>query len=107
MMEHCFCNINHLSHNILEKYVSYRNECQLLCNFLMSKFDCWNIYLVEHDVDVFRLNFCSRTNRLKDTSFILTKDQLRNIKCTLDEIIIPAIVAIEEESNRSDCECQM
>lgn len=97
----CICSINEISEKVSMTYKTYREENQILCNYLMSHFTDWQVYMTEHDVNVFRLNFCYEKDRTKDATFLLTREQLENIKCVLEEIIIPTLVHIEEEC----CEC--
>lgn len=98
----CKCvSMNDMGCDISTAYRKYREQNQILCNYIMSCFDGWQVYMTEHDVNVFKLNFCSERDRRMDTSFLLTKEQLENIKCTLEEIIIPTLVHIEEKH----CEC--
>lgn len=98
------CEINKMTEGIIINYKSYRETCQILCNYLMSKFTDWQVYLVEHDIDTFRLNFCSRVDRKYDTTFLITKSQLENLKCTLDEVILPTLIQIENSMNEG-CSC--
>ena len=97
-MKNC---VNDMGNAVSMAYLKYREANQVLCNYLMSYFNEWQVYITEHDVDVFRLNFCSKSNRLNDTSFLVTKEQIENIKCLLEEVIIPVIVREEADS----CEC--
>ena len=102
----CLQEVNELTTNVLFNYLNYRNNCQIVSNFLMSFFKNWQIYIVEHDVDVFRINFCSKIDRMNDTSFIITKEQLDDLAHTLECVIVPTIVEIEHNV-LGDCECQM
>lgn len=102
----CMCSVNDITSELLNEYKEYREHNQILCNFLMSYFDNWQINIVEHDVNVFRLNFCSRSDRMNDTSFLVSRDQLANFKCILEDVIIPTLVKIEHDAF-GDCECQM
>lgn len=89
------CEINKLTEIIGLKYKSYRESCQILCNYLMSKFTDWQIYITEQDINTFSINFCSIINRKYDTTFLITKEQLENFQCTLTNIIIPELIKIE------------
>ena len=84
-------NINDTAESILFPYENYRKNCQLLCNIIMNKIKGYQVYLIEHDINVFCLNFCSIKDRKYDCSFILTLDQLQNIHCVLENIIIPEL----------------
>ena len=90
------CEINKITENLILEYKSYRESCQILCNYLMSKFTEWQIYLSEQDIDTFNINFCSRIDRKYDTTFLVTREQLENLQCTLSGIIVPTLIKIEE-----------
>lgn len=90
------CEINKITENLILGYKSYRESCQILCNYLMSKFTEWQIYLTEQDIDTFNINFCSRIDRKYDTTFLVTREQLENLQCTLSGIIVPTLIKIEE-----------
>lgn len=103
-MKHHDCH--HLSMNITEEiinpYETYQNGLKILCNYLMSYFKDWKVYITEHDINVFRINFCSMNNRVNDVTFLITKEQLEDFPCTLETIIIPALVNLEQSE---ECEC--
>lgn len=106
MKHNCYCQtLLNINEDIINPYNSYRNGLQILCNYLMEYFKDWQIFITEHDIDVFRLNFCSTNNRVNDTSFLITKEQLKDFSCTMEHIIIPTIVHLEQ--NEEDCVCQM
>ena len=104
-MKHNCHNISmNLNEEIVKPYEAYRNGLQILGNYLTEYFKNWQVYITEHDLNVFRINFCSMNNRVNDATFLITKKQLADFHCTLDHIIIPTLVHLEQSE---DCECQM
>lgn len=100
-----YAELNEYTKKALSSYNSWRENCQLISNYLMTIFQNWQVYMVEHDRDVLCMHFCSRIDRMNDTSFLITKEQLEHLSHTIECSIIPAIVAIEEDFFGS-CECQ-
>ena len=102
----CHNELNEYTSKAISTYNTWRSDLDLISNYLMETFNNWQIYITEHDKDIICLHFCSRIERMNDTSFLLTKEQFLHLKHTLDCSIIPAIVSIEEQFFGCDCECQ-